>query len=330
MKRHVKFGIGAMVTVLVMAALLAAYALPGAAAQKAAATATSKATGSPAATTTAEATTEATIAATAVITSEITPTLASTVTLTTPTPGSAAPAAKAVAAAPAIKLTGLLELPAQSEPRTISVVGEGAVMAVPDIAYATIGVETISDTVKLAANENARVMTAVTKALVAQGIAEADIQTSNLSVYSERLPAAGENATGRLVYHVSNSAQITIRKLGQVSAVLDAAIEAGANSIGGVYFEIADPKPLVAQAREKAMADALAKATDLARLANAQLGAIMHVSEPGISGGVVTMAEAYGRGGGAPISPGQMEITDQVQVVYEITVGATGLEGVTP
>jgi uncharacterized protein YggE len=354
MRRMGKMRIGFSMVMIVAAivALVGAWAWPRVLAQAPTPTAAAGATPTNAATARATLTTAATARATSTITAteDVTATVAATATavltptivateVATPTvaatPTSAAAKAPATEVAPGaaqvvdtrtaapaartIQLTGLLELPPESAPRTISVVGEGVVRTAPDIAYAIIGVETISDTVKLAADKNARLMAAVTGALKAQGIAAEDIQTSSYNVYTERQPSIEGGAAGQALYHVSNTARIAVRELDTVSAVLDAAIEAGANSIGGVSFSIADPEPLVAQAREKAMADALAKAGDLARLANVRLGMVMQVSEPMISGGAIAIAESLDRGGSGPsISPGQIEVSDQVQVVYVI------------
>jgi uncharacterized protein YggE len=211
--------------------------------------------------------------------------------------------------------------------RTITVVGEGVVKVKPDTAVASIGVETLGDTVRQATTQNAETMTAIMAALKAQGVADADIQTSGFNVWLDRQsPSPEVKGMGTPVYHVNNNVSVTIRDLTKVGAVLDAVIEAGANSIYGVSFGLDDPKPLMVQARGKAVADALAKADELAGLNKVEVGQVLSVSEiVAGGGGYYPSAMAYeinagkgGAGGVGPITAGELEIRAQLQVVYAI------------
>jgi hypothetical protein len=206
---------------------------------------------------------------------------------------------------------------------TIIVVGEGTIKIRPDVAHSTIGVETMGSSVKEATAEAARTMEAVMAALKAQGIAEADMQTTGYSVWVERDRGMDGRLSERAMYRVNNMVNVTIRRLDQVGNVLDAAMEAGANQVHGVNFSIADPTRLESQAREKAVANALAKATELAALNRLEVGSVVSVSEViGAGGGMYdsslrAAAAQMGMGGGAgPISPGEMEVTMRLQVVY--------------
>jgi len=211
-------------------------------------------------------------------------------------------------------------------PRTITVVGEGKVKMQPDIAQINIGIEVVGDTVKDASSQAADTMNAVIASMTAQGIAENDIQTSGYSVWVER-PYTPEGVPGdTLLYHVNNTVMVTIRDLDTVGTILDSTIEAGANNIYGVTFSVADPNPLMSEAREKAVADALSKAGELAQLNGVTLGDVLSVSE--VIGGMggfypvafrgAVAAEGLGGGGGGPISPGELEMTVQLQVTYAI------------
>jgi uncharacterized protein YggE len=213
--------------------------------------------------------------------------------------------------------------------RSITVVGEGQVKIQPDMAQVNIGIEVISDTVKGASSLGADTMAAVMTALKEQGVADKDMQTSGYSVWVERPYGPDGPAPDRApIYHVSNSVSVTIRDLDKVGSVLDAAIEAGANNIYGVTFSLVDPTPLMAQAREKAVADAQAKAQDLAELNGVNLGDVVSVSEvigSGTSGGyypgfgrLAVAAQGMGGGGGGPISPGELQMISQLQITYAI------------
>jgi len=212
-------------------------------------------------------------------------------------------------------------------PRTITVVGEGSVKIQPDIARANIGVETFGATVKVATSQAAATMDAVLAALKSQGIAEKDIQTTGYSVWVERNSGPDGNTSDKVVYHVNNNVSVTIRDLAKVGAVLDAAIEAGANSIYGVSFSVAEPEKLEAEARGKAIANALAKAKELAQLNGVEVGAVVSVSEVvGAGGGsydsnfmrLSAEKAAYSGGGAGSVSPGELELALRLQVVYQI------------
>ena len=211
-------------------------------------------------------------------------------------------------------------------PRTITVVGEGRVRIKPDIAQINIGIEVVGDTVKGTSSEAADTMEAVMASLRAQGVEEKDMQTSGYNVWVERPYGPEGIPSDEARYHVGNTVMVTIRDLDTVGAVLDAAIEAGANNIYGVTFSVADPSPLMSEARETAVADALAKAQELAELNNVALGEVMSISEVISPGGLyvggiqrtAAFAEGLGGGGGGPISPGELEMTTQLQVTHNI------------
>jgi len=207
-------------------------------------------------------------------------------------------------------------------PGTITVVGEGKVTLEPDIARVSIGVETLRNTVKEASDENRATVEAVLAALTEQGIAEEDIQTSGFTVFAERFGPEGPLAEGDVRYRVSNNVSVVIRELDAVGTILDAAIEAGANNIYGVEFAVEDPGESESEARAAAIEDARAKAGELAELAGLSLGEVVSISEViGAGGGYYAgnfaeQARAFG-GGGTPITPGQLDLVMQLQVIFD-------------
>lgn len=209
-------------------------------------------------------------------------------------------------------------------PGTITVVGEGKVRIKPDVARAQIGVEVIMDSVKAASEANKERIEAVLAALQEQGIAEEDIQTSGFSVYAERFGYDGPLPEDQINYRVSNNVNVTVRDLDTLGTVLDAAIEAGANNIYGVEFSLDDPSVIESTARESAVADALAKAEDLATLTGTTVGNVVSISEViGNTGGYYSSnfaeaARGMGGGGSTPVSPGELELIMQLQITYAI------------
>ncbi len=208
-------------------------------------------------------------------------------------------------------------------PRTITVVGEGKVTIEPDIARAQIGVEVIKNSVKEASDANKAALDAVLAALTAQGIAAEDIQTSGFSIYAERYGTDGPLAEEEVNYRVSNNVSVVIRELDTVGAILDAAIEAGANNIYGIEFSVENPSAFETEARQGAVDDARAKAEELATLNGVTAGSVVSISEVVGNGGgyynsnFAQVSRAMG-GGGTPVTPGQLDLIMQLQIVYTI------------
>ena len=210
-------------------------------------------------------------------------------------------------------------------PRTITVIGEGKVKIKPDIARANIGVEVMKNSVKEASDANKAALEAVLAALKAQGIEEKDIQTSGFSIFAERFGPEGPLPEDQTNYRVSNNVSVVIRDLEKVGAILDAAIEAGANNIYGIEFGLDNTEAVQAEARKEAVANARAKAEELAELNGVTAGGVVSVSEViGGNGGYYNASNfnqldrAMGGGGGTPITPGELDLTLQLQVVSAI------------
>jgi hypothetical protein len=172
---------------------------------------------------------------------------------------------------------------------------------------------------------NEEQMLSILEALEEAGIEAKDIQTMNYSIqldrYPEVLPRALESAPAepQPVYRVTNMVTVTIRDLDSVGDVLDAVVEAGANNIWGITFSVDDPTDAQADARAKAVEDALARAEVLAELSGVELGPVMSVSEVvgAVPAPMAVKLESAAVAGG-PISAGELEIAYQVQVSYFI------------
>jgi len=161
----------------------------------------------------------------------------------------------------------------------VVVTGEGSVSVAPDYAQVRSGVTTSARTVKEASGANAKVMAAITAALVDSGIAQKDIQTSQFSIepiYASPSPPAGPKLTG---YRVSNQVNVKIRQIEKAGEILDAVVEAGATDIGGIEFLVSDPAKALDQAREAAVADARHRAELYAHASGVTLGRLVWLSE---------------------------------------------------
>ncbi len=170
----------------------------------------------------------------------------------------------------------------QAIPRTLTVSGTGIAKGAPDEASFSTGVVSQAPTAGQALAANSRAMNAVMAALKRQGVADKDIQTSNLSLqpqYQNCKP--GVPCPQRIAgYQVSNTVSVTVG-LDKAGPVIDALVSSGSNQVDGISFAIHDPKPLLAQARADAVKDAVDKGQNIARAAGVSLGPILSIEEGG-------------------------------------------------
>jgi uncharacterized protein YggE len=208
-------------------------------------------------------------------------------------------------------------------PRSISVSGSGKAYLDPDIAQVYIGVHTEAEEAAEAVETNNTQSQEVIDALRDLDIDAKDIQTTNFSIYPQQQYDPQGNLTGTR-YAVDNTVFVTLRDLENLGSVLDAVIAAGANSINGIQFDVADRTAALSEARKAAVADAEVQAQELAEAAGLELGAIQTISTVG-TGFPVPIFDGRGGGGAAaeaaasvPITPGQLVVSVDVTVVYAV------------
>jgi uncharacterized protein YggE len=201
--------------------------------------------------------------------------------------------------------------------RQVTVAGHGEVQGRPDTASVQIGVETEAATAKDALAQNTAQAQALQKKLADLGVATKDIQTSNFGI-NPTYGSDGRQVTG---YHVTNSVTVTIRNLDQAGALLDQVVQAGANSIYGVSFSIGDQQKLLEQARAQAVADAKARATQLATAGGAAVGDVLVLSENANMPVPLPMAARAAEAApssAVPVQPGEQSIAVDVQVTFAL------------
>lgn len=215
---------------------------------------------------------------------------------------------------------------AQAEPtpearRTLNVTGTGKTFLTPDIAYVSVGVHTENKDAGEAVADNNTQSQEVSNAIRALGIVAKDIQTTNFSIY----PQQQFDDKGQLVginYVVDNTVYVTVRDIAKVGDVLTAAVQAGANSVNNISFDVEDKTQALSEARKAAVANARAQAEELAEAAGVELGPIQTISVYG--GAPMPVYEGKGIGGAValdssvPVSPGQLILSVDVNIVYSI------------
>ena len=206
-------------------------------------------------------------------------------------------------------------------PSNITVSGSGKVYLTPDIATISIGIHTEDESATRAVDDNNAQVLKVTQVLNNMDVEENDIQTSNFNI-SAQLKYNERGDQEETYYIVDNTVFATVRDLDQLGEIMGAVVEAGANSIFGIQFDVEDKTEALSRARRAAVKDAQIKAEELAQAAGVTLGEVLSINE---SGGIpVPVFEGAGdsavNGGSdqVPVSIGQLSLTVDVSIAYDI------------
>lgn len=207
----------------------------------------------------------------------------------------------------------------------LSVRGCASVMAVPDRAKVTFGVEITDEEASAAQSRVNEIVNASVKAIKELGIAESAIQTSSISIYRE-YDYSGDApvVTG---FTASTRISVALDDIALTGAVIDAGLGAGANTISDVAFSSSRQAEYYDQALAAAMDNAMHKAEVLARASECSIVGIDSISEEYSSSMYVARAEevAYdkvtfdaGYGNSTEISAGQIEISANITAVFNL------------
>ncbi len=219
----------------------------------------------------------------------------------------------------------------------IAVSGTGEVYAVPDIASFSFSVIEEGKTVKEAQDKATTKINAIVDAVKNLGIAEKDIQTTGYNSYPKydysyaQVCTNGYCPPGKQVltgYEVSQSITVKVRKTDDAGAVLTKVGDLGASNISGLDFVVDNIEAVRDQAREKAVADAKAKAKVLSKTLGVRLNKVVNFYESGDSPMPIYYAKDSMMGAGnvsavapqsAPSLPtGENKIVSNVTITYEV------------
>jgi uncharacterized protein YggE len=206
---------------------------------------------------------------------------------------------------------------------TITVTGFGKSRANPDRASVSVGVNIADENITRAVEESNETIARITDAVMALGVEEADIQTTNFTIWAEEQwdQETGQRKEEKL-YRVDSQIQIIVNDTEKIGKILETSIANGANNIYGLSFGIQDSSDLAAEARVLALEDARQRAEQIAQELGVTLGEVQRAVE--ISGGWVQPffeSAMYGIGGGGgepPISEGSMTVTVSIDVTFKI------------
>ncbi len=229
-----------------------------------------------------------------------------------------------VAAALATAAVGLAgassAAPVEAGGPTITVSGEGRVSRAPDMAEMRLSVTALAPTAAAALAQASGQLAGVLKRLAAEGVAEADLQTTGLSLAPRwDTPPAGSGQVAKIAgFEAASTLTVKLRALDKLGGLLDAVVKDGANGFSGLSFGLADPAAAEDAARRAAVADAMHKAALYAAAAGVKLGPLEAIRDGGESRPVPMLRAAPMAMAAVPVAQGELEITAQVTLVFAI------------
>lgn len=207
---------------------------------------------------------------------------------------------------------------------TLNLSAYGETKVAPDMASISLGVMTEGKTAAEAMQANATRMSAVVASLRKAGIADKDIQTSNLNLNPQY--KYQENQPPLLIgYQASNNVTITVHDLKRLGAAVDASVNAGANQVQGISFGLEDPTAAENAARAAAVKALVAKADLYAQATGYKVSRLVSLSEGGGYTPAPPMpmaafaAKRMESDAGTSVSGGQLSVRIDISGLYELT-----------
>lgn len=239
--------------------------------------------------------------------------------------------ALAASAIPAAALAQASPVPAISPQSTLlTVAAEGTATRKPDLAIFTAGVTSTGKTASEALTANSADMTKVIAALKRAGVAERDIQTSNLSlnpVHADNsrqpgMPMAQQEMPAIIGYQAHNMVTVKYRKLDQFGQIIDTLVSAGANQVNGPSFQLDQPDSALDEARVAAVKAARERANLYASATGLKVGRLISIDESGGFSRPMPMARMVAMdsaGAAPPVAAGEVALTTNITVMFELT-----------
>jgi uncharacterized protein YggE len=224
----------------------------------------------------------------------------------------------------ALAATLLMAAPAAAQTTdttpTIAADGNGTATLVPDIADFQAGVRRSAPTSAAARRSANGRIAAVVRAVKARGVADADIQTTGLSIERERIGRKGHR---RIRYTAAQSLTIRSRDVKSLGPLLDAVAAAGADSVEAPDFGFADPSQGRLLATRAALADARRRADDAAAQTGLRIVGVRTVDLDPQTEPIESQedSDSSGASGSAKapstqLEPGTQEFDARVRVTY--------------
>lgn len=213
-------------------------------------------------------------------------------------------------------------LSGSSTPPVIVTTGTSTVRVAPDRAYVTLATEATAPAPTAAQQKIAQAMAAVRARLKTAKVPDEAVKTVSYSLQED-----ADFVNGRRVpkgYRAANSIEVRVDDVDRVGEVLDAAVQAGANTVTAIRFDLKDRDSVERQALKLAVVDARARADALAAGAGVTIAAVVRIDEQGRAiplprpMAMMAMRDAMPASPETPISAGEIEVQATVTLTVAI------------
>lgn len=201
----------------------------------------------------------------------------------------------------------------------LKVEGKGIIVAEPDKVTAILGVLTENVQLETAQKENAETVSSVINSLIRLGVPKEAIQTQAYNIEPVYDYIDGKQVFRE--YRVVHNLKVDIKNVGMAGKIIDAAVEAGANTVSGISFTVSDPSIYYKEALNAAISDAIAKANVIGTKLKVNVSPIpvQIIEETYQQGTPYKPVFMQVSGQATPIQPGQIEITALIEAVFSYT-----------
>jgi uncharacterized protein YggE len=214
----------------------------------------------------------------------------------------------------------------------VTATGTATVSRSPDQAVVTLGVATVGKTSTEAQEKLNSTMDKIVKAVKGLSLPDIKVQTQwlSLSPVYEQVDYREQQSRPRepkiIGYNASNTVRITVGDINKVGSIIDTAIDAGANQVQGLSFELKDDRDARQEAMSAAARDAKGKVEAIASALGLRVVRIVEAqSGPGVRpipmyrmAGRAAMAAPEALATPTTVEPGEVTVQEQVTLTVEV------------
>jgi uncharacterized protein YggE len=204
-------------------------------------------------------------------------------------------------------------------PWGVAAYGAASVKAVPDLVRVRFKIIRLEKTPAASFAQASESVHAVREVLRGHGVPDGGVERSLLGLKS-RWGSAG-NRREFLGYECTAAFAVQSGDLDEVQQLLVDLVDAGANEIEGVDFDVAGKPGMRAEARRKAVAAARDKAELYADAAGARLGPVVHIDDVDAENVRYRSHSSGGEASAEDLAPGHVVVFAAVIVGFSITHG---------
>lgn len=218
---------------------------------------------------------------------------------------------------------------------SISVNGKGEEIVIPDVATFSFGITETDKEVSVAQEKATKRFNAALEAVKTAGVAEKDIKTVSYSInphyeYEQGICTALRCAPGKNIltgYDVSQTVEVKVRDTKKVGEIFSIVGSLNVDTVNSIQFSVDDIETVKAKARTEAIANAQAKAEELADQLGVRLVRIVGFYDSSDEPSPIY----YGRGGDMMVSAvkseaaippeipaGEQKVEARISITYEI------------